>query len=109
MHVQLHSIHERYALSVHTVAMNADISMQNSTLVVSEGTASIDVCAVINGVAGSVEEEVTAILTLTGSTKAGNRLYPTNDAYMPRETFSFMMSHQAMSFGNRFCMSVKVG
>jgi len=56
--------------------MNADISMQNSTLMVSEGyMALIDVCAVINGVAGNVEEEVNAILTLMGSTKAGKDLY----------------------------------
>ena len=51
--------------------MDADISMQDPTLVVSEGTPSIDVCAVINGVAGNVEEAVTATLTLMGSTKAG--------------------------------------
>ena len=54
--------------------MNADISMQSSTLVVSEGTGTIDVCAVISGVAGNVEEAVTATLTPTGSTKAGKDL-----------------------------------
>ena len=55
----------------HTIATNADISMQTSSLSVSEDTPSISVCAVINGVAGNVEEAVTATLTLTGSTKAG--------------------------------------
>ena len=45
--------------------------MQSSSLSVSEDTPSVSVCAVINGVAGSLEEAVTATLTLTGSTKAG--------------------------------------
>ena len=56
---------------MHTAAINADISMQDSSLTVSEDMSSVDVCAVINGVAGNVEEAVTATLTLTGSTKAG--------------------------------------
>ena len=55
----------------HTIATTADISMQTSSLSVSEDTPSISVCAVINGVVGRVEEAVTATLTLTGSTKAG--------------------------------------
>jgi len=45
--------------------------MQSSTLTVSEDIQSVEVCAVINGVTGVVEEAVTATLTLTGSTKAG--------------------------------------
>lgn len=52
--------------------MNADISMQNTTLVVSEDMASIDICAVINGVGGVVEEEVAATLTtLPSATMTG--------------------------------------
>jgi len=42
---------------------------------VSEDVASIGVCAVINGVAGVVEEAVTATLNLTGSTKAGKNSF----------------------------------
>ena len=45
--------------------------MQSSSLSVSEDTPSVSVGAVINGVAGSLEEAFTATLTLTGSTKAG--------------------------------------
>ena len=52
---------------MHTAAINADISMQDSSLTVSEDMSSVDVCAVINGVAGNVEEAVTATLTLMGS------------------------------------------
>ena len=39
-------------------------------------------------------------------------MFPTlrpNVAYLQRETFSFMMSHPAMSFGDRFCDSRKGG
>jgi len=69
--LELHSLKEHHF--VHTVAMNADISMQNTTLVVSEDMASIDICAVINGVGGLVEEEVTAtLITLPSTTMTGN-------------------------------------
>jgi len=34
---------------------------------------------------------------------------PTNDACMHYETFSFMMSYQAMPLGDRFCVSRKGG
>ena len=34
---------------------------------------------------------------------------PTNDAMWRHETFSFMMSHQAMSLGDRLCISRKGG
>ena len=37
-----------------------------------------------------------------------NPLRP-NVAYLQRETFSFMMSHPAMSLGDRFCDSRKGG
>lgn len=69
--------------------MNSDISMQNSSLIVSEDMSSIDVCAVINGVAGVVEETVTATLNLTGSTKAGK-----NCASF-RHTTPFKLKYQA--------------
>ena len=35
--------------------------------------------------------------------------FPTNDALRCHETFSFMMSHPAMSLGDRFCDSRKGG
>ena len=34
---------------------------------------------------------------------------PTIDAYMHHDTFGFMISYPAMSLGDRFCMSRKVG
>ena len=43
--------------------------------------------------------------------KSDNGISPlrSNVAYLQRETFSFMMSHPAMSLGDRFCDSRKGG
>ena len=56
---------------IYTVAVNAEIRMQSATAIISEDMTSTIVCAIINGVAGNLEEAVDATLTLTGSTKAG--------------------------------------